>query len=167
MLKGWSYVQVWQIKIGILLLQKYLPRSKGSQPPQQAPKPRVPVLEREVPIASGCKNQQGLWLRETEGCWSPRQFILKVLHMDLLRLTSSELQHWDSSLKGTRDIQGGNELSGIRVRAEGRGSFLPDKCDGRGHCSFDECSPQRASKWVLHLSLYQAISYSCPALVIP
>ena len=38
--------------------------------------------------------------------WSPKQFLLKNPHQDswthlLLRLTPSELQHQDSSLKGT------------------------------------------------------------------
>ena len=45
----------------------------------QAPKPRVPVLGREVPITSGCENQWELRLSEMEGCWSCRQFLLKGL----------------------------------------------------------------------------------------
>lgn len=41
--------------------------------------------------------------------------------MDLFadRLTYSELQHWGSSSKGTRDIWGETELSGLRAKAEG------------------------------------------------
>ena len=39
--------------------------------------------------------------------------------MDLLRFTPSELQHGGSSLKGTRDIWGGTELSSIRERTGG------------------------------------------------
>ena len=39
--------------------------------------------------------------------------------MDLLGFTPTELQHWSSSLKGTRDIWGAAELSGIRARAGG------------------------------------------------
>lgn len=47
-----------------------------------------------------------------------RQFLLKSLCMELLRLTSSELQFWDSSSKGNEDIWGGTHLSGIKVRAK-------------------------------------------------
>ena len=39
--------------------------------------------------------------------------------MDLLRLTPSESQHLGSSPKGTRDIQGGTEVSDVTVRAGG------------------------------------------------
>ena len=39
-------------------------------------------------------------------------FLLNGPHMDFLRLTCSEFQCWS-----TRDIHGGTELSGIRVRA--------------------------------------------------
>ena len=42
--------------------------------------------------------------------------------MDLLRLICSEIQHWDSSSKGTRDIQEGTEVSDIRAKA-GRSAF--------------------------------------------
>ena len=52
-----------------------------------------------------------------EGFWSPGQILLKGPCIDLLGLTCSELQHWGSSLKGTRDIWGGTELSDIRASA--------------------------------------------------
>ena len=55
--------------------------------PNWAPQPRVPVPEREITITSGCENQQGLWLSEMAGFWSPRKFLLKGLGMDLLKLT--------------------------------------------------------------------------------
>ena len=48
-----------------------------------------------------------------------KQFLLKKPHMDLLRLTSSEGQHWGSSLKGTSGIQGETEVSSIKVGAGG------------------------------------------------
>ena len=57
-----------------------------------------------------------------EGNGEPRKsqsVLLQGLHMDLLALTPSELQHWASSLKSTRDIQGGSEFSGIRMRVGG------------------------------------------------
>ena len=60
---------------------------------------------------------------EDRNFWSPRLFLLKGLHMDLLGFTPSELQHQGSSLKGTSGRQGGTEVSGIRVRAGG--SFFP------------------------------------------
>ena len=40
--------------------------------PHQAPQARALVPGIEVPIISGCRNQQGLWLSETEGFWSLR-----------------------------------------------------------------------------------------------
>ena len=43
--------------------------------------------------------------------------------MDLLRLTPSELLLWGSSLKDTRDIWGGPELSGIRMRMKRGAAF--------------------------------------------
>ena len=46
-------------------------------------------------------------------------FLLKGLLIDLLRLTHSELQHWDTSSKGTKDIWGETELSDIKVMAGG------------------------------------------------
>ena len=45
--------------------------------------------------------------------------------MNLLTLTPSELQHWESSLKCSDGIQGGAYVSGIKARAGG--SFLPDR----------------------------------------
>ena len=49
-------------------------------------------------------------------------FLLKAPHTDILGITGSELQDWGSSLKNTRDIHGGTELSGIKVKA-GRASL--------------------------------------------
>ena len=65
--------------------------------------------------------------REDKNCWNPRQFLLKEPHMNLLRLTPSELRHRGSSLKGTRGKWGGNELFDIRVRA-GRQLSPRNKC---------------------------------------
>ena len=79
------------------------PKEQEAQSPHQDPQARVAEPRREVPITSGYKNQQGLWLREMEGFWNPGQF-LKGQCMDLLGLIPSELQCWGSSLKGTRDI---------------------------------------------------------------
>ena len=76
--------------------------------------------ERQVPMTFGWKKKQwGLWLSEMVDCWSHRQFLLKGLYVDLL-VTLSELQGWGCSLKGSRNIWGGTESSGIRKRAMGR-----------------------------------------------
>ena len=56
---------------------------------------------------------------EDRNCWSSRQFVLKGLRTDLLRLTGSELQHGAGRLKGTKDILGETELSSIRARVGG------------------------------------------------
>ena len=61
---------MWQIKIGRDILTMEVPsEEQAAMIPSQATQPRDPVPEREVPITSGCKNQQRLWLRETEGFW--------------------------------------------------------------------------------------------------
>ena len=86
------------------LTAEFPPKEQGIPDPHQAPQPRVPVPGREVPMTSGCKTQQESRLRDMEDFWSPRKFLLKGLHTDLLGLAPSELQQWGSSLKGTRDI---------------------------------------------------------------
>ena len=77
--------------------------------------------------------------------WSPKQFHLKNPHMNLLRLTPSDLQHQGSSLKGTSGIQGGTEVSGIKAGAGG--SFLTDRKVGRGHCPFLNPLPTKPESW--------------------
>ena len=97
-------------------------RGKRSQAHTRSPVQDA-VLGRKVSITSGCRNQQGLKVREMEGFWSPRPFLLKGLHTDLLGLTPSEFQCWGSSLKGTRGIWRETELSGIKARAGGAAFF--------------------------------------------
>ena len=84
--------------------------------------------------------------------------LLKGTHTDFL--CPFGLQHRDSSLKGSRDLRGGTELTSIRERSW-RGSFLPDRCAGRGHCSFSEPSPCR-HRCGPHLSLHQPGSHHSP-----
>ena len=79
----------------------------------------------------------------------------------LTELTPSELHHRSSRLKGTRDIWGGTEVSGIRPRAGG--SFLPDKSAGRGHCSFSGPSPNTAGRWALYMRLHHPGSHCLPS----
>ena len=78
----------------------------------------------------------GIEAVEDRNCWTPWQFLLEGPCTDLLRLTTSELQHGGNRLKGTRDIQG---LPGIRVRA-GR------QLSPRGHYSFSDPSPNKATE---------------------
>ena len=80
------------------------PEKQGVSVPHQVPQPKGLVSGRKVPIASGCENKEKLWLSETEGFWSPRQFLLKGQGTNCLRVTCFELQQWSSSSKGTRDI---------------------------------------------------------------
>ena len=60
--------------------------------------------------------------------WSPKQFLLKNPHMDLLRLIPFELLHQGSSLKGTSGIRGVIEVSGMKERA---GGHLSPRQQGR------------------------------------
>ena len=58
----------------------------------------------------------GIEAMEHRNSWIHRQLLLKGPYTNLLRLTDSEFQCWGSSLKGTRDIEGGTGISGIRPR---------------------------------------------------
>ena len=100
----------------IKIREEYL-GNKESQPHTRAPQARVPVPGSKFPITCGCKNEQGLG--QWKKFWSPKQFLLKNPHIALISLTSSELQHWGSSLKGTSGTQGETDVSGIKVRARG------------------------------------------------
>ena len=89
--------------------------------------------------------------------------LLKDPCTDLLGLTPSELQHQGSSLKATRSTQGGNELSGIRVRTEGQLSPR-QKCWQRPSKRplSDESSTYRADWWAQYRSLHEPESHSLP-----
>ena len=98
-----------------------------------------------------------MWLSEMVGSWSPRQFLLKGPCTGLLELTSSELQCWGHSLKGPRDIQGGTEFQGIRVRAKGAVFYQKNSAEAIvsfwGPCHI-------ASSWVRYLRIHQP-GYHC------
>ena len=124
---GWSYTHVWRKKLGgISQMQRSPWQPKGPSPTSS---PAVQGL--------GVRNgsSHNFWLQKSRGImaeWeggfcSPRLFHLKNPSTDLHRLNPSELQHWGSSLKGTRDIWEGTELSGIKVRARGRAAFCQIK----------------------------------------
>ena len=134
-------------------LQRSLPMIKGYQTHTGIPSPGFQCQEGKSPL-SDYKKQQELWLSEMRAQKSPA-FLLKVPHMNLLavRLICSVLHLWGS--KTSRDVLGGTELSGLRVRAGGLAFFQTEKekreskelkpysknYNGRGHCSFVEPSP--------------------------
>ena len=70
-------------------------------------------------------SSHNLWLKIQTGLswwkklWCSKQFLLKNPHMGLIRLTPSEILHRGTSLNGTSGIQGGTEVSGIKVEAGG------------------------------------------------
>ena len=79
------------------------------------------------------------------------------------RLTLSELQHLDSSLKGTSGIRQGTEVSGIKARA---GTHISPRLKSRQRPLplFWTLSPEnyRASKWGPYLRLLQLGWYPLP-----
>ena len=104
-------------------------------------------------------------LNETEGFWSPSRLLWKCPCMDLLGLTSSRLQHWNSSSKDIRDIQGGSEVSGIRERAGGV-AFSQTEVLAEAKVLCWTLPTKRASRWCyiwVSISLAHTI---CPTLVI-
>ena len=69
------------------------------------------------PHNSGCKNQQGLsWGKKLP---ESQEVPLKKPQTYLLRLTSSEYQHEDSTLKENSGLQGGDEVSGTKCGSWG------------------------------------------------
>ena len=75
--------------------------------------------------------------------------------------TPSELQHRVSSLRGTRDIQGGNELSSIRERAVGWASFSQTEVLAEDIVPLIAL-PHRACRQVPYLRLHQRGSHCLP-----
>ena len=75
--------------------------------------------------------------------------------MDLPRITRSELQCRDSSLKGTRDIREGTELSGFRMRT-GEADFSHMEMLAEVIALFLGPSPTKPGRWVAYLSLHQS-----------
>ena len=57
-----------------------------------------------------------------EGCWESQALLLKGPCIDLVsdRLTDSELQHWSSSSKSSRDISGGMNGMASKQRLAGQ-----------------------------------------------
>ena len=84
---------------------------------------------------------------------------LKGPAQGLLRLTFFEPQHWGSSLKGTRNIQGRSELSRIRARTGGA-VFSHTEVLAEAIVSFLRPPSHRACRWVPYLSHRQP-GYHC------
>lgn len=68
--EGWFHTHVWQLRIERDVFAMEVLHVEKEVCPTPGPLAKIPV-KREVPIASGCESLQGLWLSETEGCWSP------------------------------------------------------------------------------------------------
>ena len=113
---------------------------------------RSPSSTTQGPPAPGSNdtkvNTHNFWLKKPAGiesveetAGSPKQFLLKNPHTDLLRLNPSELQHQGSSLKGSSSIEGETEVSVIKA--------------SRGQCPFSKSYPHRAGKLVPYLRLHQ------------
>ena len=97
---------------------------------------------------------------KTEGFWGHKySFLLKDLCMDLLALTPSELQHWGSSSKGTRNVRVGTELSGIKEKAGGT-AFSQTKVLTEAIASFLSPPHNRVCRSHICISFHQP-AYHC------
>lgn len=71
---GWSLYTHVRVKNWEGYLNAKIPPEEQWVPvPQRALQLRTPRLGRGVLGITGCENQQGLHLREMEGCWRPRR----------------------------------------------------------------------------------------------
>ena len=70
-----------------------------SHSPRPGPPDQGSSARKITPITSSCRNQWGL--SQWEKLLDSQEVSLKNPHMDLLTLNPFELQHWDSTLKGT------------------------------------------------------------------
>ena len=115
---------------------------QGVPASHQDPQPWVPVPETEVPIISGCENQQRLWVSEKYGFSSPRHScLLKGLH---------GLTHWQThslwapavgqQFKRYQGHTGRNWSIWLQGKIWKRKLSPRQKC-WQGHCSFAEPSP--------------------------
>ena len=157
----WSHIHVWWIKIR----EGHL-RSEESQPHTRPPSSRFQCQEGKSPQLLSAKPSRH-WFGGRK-FWSTKQFLLNIMHMDLLRLTPSELQHWGSSLKGTSDIGGGTEVSGVKVRAGGQ--LSPRQKGGQRPLSLSWMPPYKTTEPAGGCYLWDSIKLAktvCPALEMP
>ena len=87
--------------------EEYL-RSEESQPHARKPNPGFQCQEDKYPYLLATKTSRDLV--SGKNFWSPKQFLLKNPHTDLIRLTPGKFQHRGSSLKGTSGIGGRTEV---------------------------------------------------------
>lgn len=84
---------------------------------------------------------------------------IPVTPIKALSQTHSELQRWDSSLKGTRNIRGGTKLSDIKARDEGQLSPR-EKCKQRPlFLCWGPPTPHRVGRGAPDLSLHQRFMF--------
>ena len=79
--------------------------------------------------------------------WSPKLVLLKNPHMDLFRLTPSELQHRGSILKGTNGRQGGTKVSDIRARDDKGANFCQTEWQAEAIVPFLNPYPTEPQSW--------------------
>lgn len=97
------------------------PRSQGIPAPHQAPQPRVPVLEREVPITSGCEtrrdsSEKGIGFKGPRVLTQTHWFGTAALGQQLARCRGHPRGDWI-----------------VRLQDEGgRDNFLSDRSPGGG-----------------------------------
>ena len=131
--------------------------------------------EKAVPITPGCEKTEGIPSRRDEGLLETQEFLLRDLHIDLLiqKLTHLGFKCKTSSLKNTRNIQGGTKIEKLYGKgwwSRGQGNSLLNGSASRHHCSFVEVSfyPTRLMqvdvKSQITINLANTI---CSALVIP
>ena len=148
--KGGSHIHVWWIKF----LEGYF-GIKESQTHTRPPRPGFQCQEDKSIWILAAKTLAWIGRRKY---WTPKKSLLKNPHTDLLflRFTLSELQHRGSSLKGTNGMQGGTEVSAIKVRAGGE--ISPRQKGGQRPLFLSwTLSPKshRAHRWVPYLRLHQ------------
>ena len=136
-------------------------RSKGNPEisPHQDPQPKVPVPRREVPITSGCKNQQEskLWKTETSTVQSsssqgPCTYLLALpLSSSTGQQTKSHQRH---TWRNLNCLVSGRDWGGV-----GMDNLLTDRRAGRGNCPIlsphhTEVQSHRAGRQVPYLGLH-------------
>ena len=155
---------MWQIKTERDVSAVEIPSDEWGVPHTRPSSPGPQCQDEKCPQLLAAKTSQDVAEWDT-GLLESQEVPLKGLHTDLLSLTCSKLQHWGSSLKGTRDTWGGIGQSGIRARAAGA-AFSKTEVLAEAIVPFLSLPP-RASRWTQYLSLHQPSYHCLPDLVIP
>lgn len=115
MRNSWSHSHVWQIKLRRGILAAEVPRGARGPSPTPASPAGAPVPGRGALAASGCENQRGFRLGETEAAVDPG-ISVKGLHRDSDSLPGAPL----GSGVGMAPQEGEAESCGSRARAGGQ-----------------------------------------------